>query len=164
MNLGLFAEGLDLMPDFGYPPVPYGGWGSAKARWYTMSCTHNTAIVDGKDHSVADGVTTLWVDSDCNSKGEFRAVRASGKGLIGGVQFERTVALIDISDGDVYVIDLFRVVGGRQHDKFFHGHFGQTTTQGLDLTPTYNDGGGTQMRNFRGGSCPSFPLVCGLEN
>jgi len=149
MNLGLFAEGLDLMPDFGYPPVQYGGWGSAKARWYTMSCAHNTVIVDGKDHSVADGVTTLWVDSDCNSEGGFRAVRASGKGLIDGVQFERTVALIDISDGDVYVIDLFRVVGGRQHDKFFHSHFGQTTTQGLNLTPTYDDGNGTQMRNFQ---------------
>ncbi len=32
LNLGLFAHGLDLMPDFGYPPVQFGGWGSAAAR------------------------------------------------------------------------------------------------------------------------------------
>ena len=30
LNLGLFAKGLDLMPDFGYPPVQYGGWGAPR--------------------------------------------------------------------------------------------------------------------------------------
>ena len=32
MNLGLFARGLDLMPDLGYPPVQFGGWDSPRAN------------------------------------------------------------------------------------------------------------------------------------
>ena len=59
MNLGFFAKGLDLLPDFGYPRVQYGGWRSGKAKWYTMSAAHNTIVVDRKDHFVANGVTTL---------------------------------------------------------------------------------------------------------
>ena len=47
MNLGLFAKGVDLMPDFGYPPVQYGGWDSPRAQWYRMSAAHNTVVVDG---------------------------------------------------------------------------------------------------------------------
>ena len=54
-----------------------------------------------------------------------------------------------ISDGDVYVIDLFRVVGGSQHDKLFHSHFGEIMTQGLALTPADDYGHDTQMRNSR---------------
>jgi hypothetical protein len=48
MNLGLFALGLDLMPDFGYPPVQFGGWGSARSLWYHMTAGHNTVVVDGQ--------------------------------------------------------------------------------------------------------------------
>ena len=57
--------------------------------------------------------------------------------------------MIDTFDRDVYVIDLFRVVGGNQHDKFFHSHLGEITTQGLDLAPASDYGYNTQMRNFR---------------
>ncbi|HEY3297931.1 MAG TPA: heparinase II/III family protein, partial [Armatimonadota bacterium] len=50
MNLGLYAKGLDLMPEFGYPPVQFGGWDSPRATWYTMSAAHNTVVVDGLSH------------------------------------------------------------------------------------------------------------------
>ncbi|MDP7278424.1 MAG: hypothetical protein QGG39_00860, partial [Candidatus Poribacteria bacterium] len=46
-------------------------------------------------------------------------------------------------------IDLFRVVGGSQHNKFFHSHFGKITTWELDFTPADDCGHNTQMRNFR---------------
>ena len=49
MNLGLFAKGLDLMPDFGYPPVQFGGWGSRRAHWYRSTPAHNTVVVDDRD-------------------------------------------------------------------------------------------------------------------
>ena len=59
MNLGFFAKGPDLLPDFGYPSVQYGGWGSTKTKWHTMSAAHNTVVVNEQDHFVANGVTTL---------------------------------------------------------------------------------------------------------
>ena len=36
LNLGLFAKGLDLLPDFGYPPVQYGGWGAPRPVVYAI--------------------------------------------------------------------------------------------------------------------------------
>jgi len=144
MNLGLFANGLDLMPDFGYPPVQYGGWGSPRAVWYTMTAAHNTVVVDGKDQQRVDGRCTLWADGR-----QFRAIRASGPTLIGGKQYERTVAMIDMSDRDFYLLDVFRVVGGADHAKFMHSHFGTLRTEGLSLEPCGDFGAGTQMRNFR---------------
>ena len=143
MNLGLYALGLDLLPDFGYPPVQYGGWEAPRATWYMMTAAHNTVVVDGVNQKPGAGRTTLWLQGD-----GYQAIRVSGPELIGGLQFERTVALIDISPRDFYVLDIFRVVGGTDHAKFLHSHFGRISTQGLALKPTGDYGHGTQMRAF----------------
>lgn len=144
MNLGLFAKGLDLMPDFGYPPVQYGGWGAPRAVWYTQSVAHNTVVVDGQNTRGGSGTATAWIDGQA-----FRAVRASAATLIGGQQYERTATLVDVSPQDSYVVDVFRVVGGREHAKFLHSHFGQITPQGLTLQPAEETYGGDQMRSWR---------------
>jgi len=67
MNLGLYAFGLDLMPDFGYPPVQYGGHDTVKALWYWHPAAHNTVVVDGRcqtaGYAAIRGRTTLWADT-----------------------------------------------------------------------------------------------------
>jgi dienelactone hydrolase len=150
MNLGLFAKGLDLLPDFGYPPVQYGGWTAPRAVWYTRTAAHNTVAVDGQNTKPGTGKTTLWFDGN-----QFRAVRASGPKLIGGQQFERTVALVDISEKDSYLIDVFRVVGGGEHTRFLHGHFGRVSTQGLALAPVEETRFGQVMRDFKRDAMPA---------
>lgn len=150
MTLGLFAKGLDLMPDFGYKPVNFGGWSAPKAVWYGKSAAHNTVVVDGNDHGNGSGTTTLWADGKL-----FRAIRASGPQPTGGQQFERTAALIDISGEDSYVLDVFRVVGGKDHAKFMGSHFGTITTEGLDPKPAPDYGYGTIMRYFRADESPA---------
>ncbi len=149
MNLGLFAKGLDLMPDCGYPPVQFGGWGSAKASWYKMTASHNTVVVDGKNLGNGAGTTTLWADGE-----HFRCIRASAPTLIGGQQYERTVATIDMSARDFYLVDIFRVVGGKDHAKFAHSHFGTIDTDGLQLRDAEPYGHDTQMANFRTDPAP----------
>lgn len=143
LNLGLFAWGLDLLPDFGYPPVQYGGWGAPRAVWYTKTAAHNTVVVDGKDQAPGEGECTLWADGEA-----FRAVRASAPALIGGAQYERTAAMIDASEADFYVVDLFRVIGGVDHALFVHSHFGRLLTDELLLEPAAEYGHGTLMRQF----------------
>src|ERR1019366_7236077 len=123
LTIGLFAKGLDLLPDFGYPPVQYGGWTAPRAVWYTQTAAHNTVAVDGKNHRAGSGKTTLWFEGS-----QFRVVRASAKKLIGGQRFERTLALVDISPANSYVVDVLRVSAGREHTRFLHGHFGRMTT------------------------------------
>lgn len=156
MNLGLYALGLDLLPDFGYPPVQYGGWESPRARWYTMTAAHNTVVVDGLDQRPGAGKTTLWLQGE-----GYQAVCVSGPELIGGLQYERTVALVDLSPRDFYVLDIFRVVGGMDHAKFLHSHFGRIRTQGLTLRPAEDYGYGTQMRAFA--VDPDPPIGWGVE-
>jgi len=144
MNLGLFAKGLDLMPDFGYPQVQYGGWRTPKALWYRMTAAHNTVVVDGKNQQQGAGVTTLWADG-----AQFHAVRASAPRLVEGKQYERTVVAVDVSDRDFYILDVFRVVGGFDHAKFMYSHFGKIATHGLRLIPTDGYGYETQTRGFQ---------------
>ena len=145
LNLGLFARGMDLLPEFGYPPVQFGGWGSPRANWYKMTAGHNTVVVDGRDQQDAAGRTTLWADGE-----SFRAIRVAAPELYGIEQYERTAVLVDVSPEDAYAVDIFRVRGGTDHAKFLHSGFGQIRVEGLELRPAEAYGCGTEMRDFRG--------------
>ena len=156
LNLGLFAKGLDLLPDFGYPPVQYGGWGSPRAVWYRMTAAHNTVVVDGADqisihNSILGGQTTLWVDGE-----RVHAITVAAADLYEQTsRYERTALMVGTSDSDFYVVDVFRVVGGRDHAKFMHSHFGSVSTEGLDLKAAEDFGCGTQMRYFQCDPAPA---------
>jgi hypothetical protein len=180
MRIGLYAKGIDLLPDFGYTPLQFGGWNSTKGCWYGMTASHNTVLVNGENHrsngcfgsppSIFDppsippakvaepvaGVTTLWADGKI-----LKAVRASGPEIVFenpkpmfnksryGKQYERTVMLVDISDFDSYILDVFRVVGGSDHMKLQYHYYGRMTTSGLTLEPSAGIGAELQLRNCR---------------
>lgn len=150
MTLGLFAQGLDLLPDFGYPPVQYGGWAAPRAEWYTRSAAHNTVVIDGKDSKPGKGQTTLWFDGQA-----VRAVSAAAPHLTGTQHYERTVALVDISPETSYVLDIFHVAGGGEHTRFTHGSFGTLATQGIQAAPVEGSTLGGVMRGFRGDAHPA---------
>ncbi|MBT5828767.1 MAG: hypothetical protein HOH77_01130, partial [Candidatus Latescibacteria bacterium] len=151
LNMGLFAKGLDMMPDFGYPPVHMGGWDGDLFHWYLNTASHNTVVVDGQNQKKpVDGVTTLWASGE-----DFRVVQASCEAVYEIPKYERTLVMIDISDSDSYILDIFQVVGGRDHAKFMHSHFGRVTTRGLTLSPCDDYGYRTQMRNFQ---CDCSPV------
>lgn len=152
LNLGLFAKGLDLLPDAGYPPVGYGGWGAPKSRWYSMSASHSTVVVDGESSTRGSGMMTIWAPG-----GErFGAVRVEAPAANGGKRFERTIAMIDLSEEDAYVFDLFRVEGGRDHAKFVGSFFGRAQTETLTLATAEEYGHKTQTRGFK--TDPNPPL------
>lgn len=157
LNLGLFAKGLDLIPDFGYPPVHKGGWGGDKFNWYLSSPAHNTVTVDGRNHAVGAGHTTLW-----GAGKQARAVRIDAADLIQHeslagqtLRFERTTLMVDLSDSDSYLVDIFRVRGGRDHAWFMHSHFSELTTHGLTLHTGVPYEYSTEMRNYQTDPAPS---------
>ncbi len=180
MNFGLYAKGLELLSGFGYPPVQFGGWSSPRALWYKMTAAHNTVVVDGKNQTLHFGEpetaplsvqlnplkgnvrarTTAW------SAGEaVKLIRVSGPELVQTTplaQYERSLLLVDLSAEDSYVLDIFRVAGGRDHAKFLHGYFGAAQTTGLELQLLTDYGQGTQMRHFRGGT-PAPGWQCDLR-
>lgn len=125
MNMGLYAMGLDLMSDFGYPPVQYGGWNAPKAQWNISTASHNTVVLDGQSQPRLAGKCTLWADGD-----KFHAIRASAP-EIAGQQYERTAVMVDTSAADSYVLDIFRVIGKSDHAKMQHTQAARLTTSGL---------------------------------
>jgi hypothetical protein len=62
--------------------------------------------------------------------------------------------MIDLSDDDCYVLDVFRVVGGREHAKLTSSHFGRITPLGLSLADVENPGMAGQLRAFRKAALP----------
>lgn len=161
LNIGLFAKGLDLIPDFGYPPVGYGGWGAPRATWYRSTASHATVVVDGKNQTAAKGKTTLWAEGT-----GFHAIRVSCPEMIGGEKYERTVALVDLDKHDAYIVDVFRVKGGADHAKFFGSSFGTIATDGLVLSDAPDFGGDTQMRAFKSDSAakPGWSVDWSIED
>ncbi len=151
MNLGLFARGLDLLADFGYPQVQFGGWTSPKGLWYKKTAAHNTVVVDGRDQPDGAGTSALWGEGS-----GIHVIRASAPGLGGGTRYERTVALVDASDADFYVVDVFRVAGGRDHAKLLHAGLGTAAAAGVKLEPA--EGGfpaDVFVRGFRSDPAPA---------
>lgn len=169
MAIGLYAKGIELLPGFGYPPVHFGGWYSPRALWYKRTAAHNTVVVDGQDQTpirstpeteplaiqlnpqkgLVRGTTTAWAVGR-----QVKLVRAAGPHLVQTAkleQFERSLLLVDISADDSYVLDVFRVSGGRDHAKVLHGNIGTATATGLGEEPQPGFGPEVQMRNFRGG-------------
>lgn len=144
LNLGLFAKGLDLLPELGYPAVGFGGWESKIGKWYKRTAAHVTVEVDGQDHDRAAGTWSLWFDG-----AQTKAFRAEGAAMIRGERFERTVAMVDIDAEDVYLVDVFRVKGGTDHAFFMHSYWGTTETGGLDLEPAADYSDKDMLRNFR---------------
>ncbi|MBI2439819.1 MAG: heparinase II/III family protein [Lentisphaerae bacterium] len=64
LNLGLFAKGLDLMPDLGYPPLQVAD--RERVHWYLQPAAHNTVVVDNAMRPGwgprLQGACRLWAD------------------------------------------------------------------------------------------------------
>ncbi len=153
MNLGLFAFGFDILPDFGYPPTGYGGHESLEAMWYVHTAAHNTVVVDGKcqpgphwTHEVlAAGQTTLWLEGRWT-----RGLRNNAPTMYAETtQYERTLWLTDIGANAFYVLDIFRVLGGTDHTKLTHSGQATLATPGLNCAPIDNFVEKALLRNLR---------------
>ena len=114
LNLSLFALGRELLCDLGYTHT--------KLRHWTVSTFgHNTVAVDGQEQSTrnSEGDLTLFAAGP----GGLCAVEARGERAYPGKAevYRRAVVLVPLPDGGSYVVDLFRVQGGRRHDWLLHG-------------------------------------------
>lgn len=150
MTIGMYAKGLDLMPDFGYPPVMYGGWQTPQALWYRLPSAHNTVMVDGRyQRNNSRGKTTLFETGKA-----VQAIRVDGRNIADIPQFERTLLMIPIDSEEFYAVDSFKVVGGKDHAKFTYSGFGKVITGGLNLSPVEDYGHGSLINQTVGDAFP----------
>ena len=65
----------------------------------------------------------------------FGAFRLDSREVYAGVQrYQRTAAFVRVGEGQGYVVDFFRIKGGKDHLYVLHGPPGEVTTEGLELT------------------------------
>jgi hypothetical protein len=137
LHLELYARGLNILPDLGYPFT----WDYVQ-QWDSNTMAHNTVTVD---ETIADmrkysgNAASLFASQDGVHVVSARHLpyppeyEAGGQpGPQGVDQYERTSALIDVDEERFYVVDLFAVSGGEQHDQSWHGPLVEPTLPDLD--------------------------------
>ncbi len=119
LSIALFARGQELLPDLGYTHTRYRAWSKS-------TLGHNTVLIDEhRQYTQGDGGP-----SDGRLLGfetAFEPVQwmeASAEQAYPGLAkvYRRTVMFVDAGGTDTYAVDLFRVVGGSQHDWALHGN------------------------------------------
>ena len=124
LSLEFYARGVDLLPDLGYPRSWDYRW-----QWDANSLAHNTVTVDetqprqdfggvARLFASAGGVHLVSAGHDPYPAARAEATRPGARPTR---LYERTVVLIDVDDEHFYVVDLFAVDGGAQHDQSWHG-------------------------------------------
>lgn len=128
LNLGLYAENLDMLPDFGYPE--YASGRPKDLAWCRNNAAHNVPTVDGAAQVPSYTGRLLAFEPE----GRARLMEAASDGLYPGAgTCRRTAWLIDVDERSSYVLDIVRVRGGKTHTLSWHGPPGELTTAGLML-------------------------------
>lgn len=130
LNFDLLTFGSWLLPDHGYPEFAT-RWPS-RDEWTINTLSHNDVVVDQKPQKVLwTGYTKLF-----KSLPGLQVVTLDGPHAYPQTtKYQRTVLLVDAPGTDHYVVDLFRVEGGKDHLFSVHGPPCDPAISGLKLTP-----------------------------
>jgi hypothetical protein len=130
LDIGLFAFGRELLRDIGYTHT---GW----RMWPNATMSHNTVVVDGIRALTDEPVQrTRLFYTDGHA---FHIAQADDDGAYPATRrYRRTVALVGDQATGAYLIDVFEVRGGSQHDYLLHGSAAEDSTAvvaGATLSP-----------------------------
>ncbi|MBD3292407.1 MAG: hypothetical protein GF393_05750, partial [Armatimonadia bacterium] len=137
LNIELWALGRPMLPEDGYPfpftKPDFWNWRGADTH------KHYCVVIDESSHHNrrAGDLNALL------STPEVQFVDASAESVYPGTAslYRRTAALIDISEESSYLLDIFRVRGGSQHDWCFHGPIWfDLALEGGEVGPTREHG------------------------
>lgn len=115
LNLGVFAHGMNLAPDLGYPDDLSD---PKRWNWTGNTVSHNTVVVNERRQDAE------WVAKpkqfDHTDRVQLSTVDASNV-YSEADQYERTTAQITVDEENSYAVDFFRIDGGDDHHFSFHG-------------------------------------------
>lgn len=128
LNLGLYAFGLDLMPDHGYPEAT--DYTNFSQEWTKNTVSHNSVVVNkrpqkpnwvGVPHGFGSGARVQHADI------------AAPRAYPDVETYRRVTAMVKVDATNSYLVDVFRVVGGTDHVFSFHSAEGPVSVAGLTL-------------------------------
>lgn len=120
LGLIMYAKGKELLPDIGYTYTRH-------RLLYVSTFAHNTVVVDGRDMACNSGLSrhggNVMVFAPVEQS--FQIVKASQESAYPKTeQYTRELWWIGFegaADEEGYLVDLFRVVGGRRHEYTLNG-------------------------------------------
>ncbi len=116
MHLDLFAEDVSMMPDFGYPETANSN-DPRRFGFFSHTVSHNTVMVDAGNQANARGRCLAY---DAGPGVQY--VEARNDGVYPQCsEYRRSVLMVEAEPGRGFMVDIFRVRGGRQHDWIVHG-------------------------------------------
>lgn len=127
LNLEMWAHGTCVLPDMGYPAH----WGDKAYTWTQSTPSHYCVQIDeNRQYKMTGNLHLFAVSPDVQLMDASAEVAYSDQAEL----YRRTVAMVDISETDSYLLDIFRVKGGKVHDYIFHGlPFGEFSVAGVTL-------------------------------
>ncbi len=138
LNIMLFAAGRELISDIGYTHTVI--------RPFTVgSLSHNLVVVDGADQrgSGVDPPADGYAIASGRLGPSVQYIEAGGEGAYPELVdlYRRALSVVECPDGTGYVVDVFRVSGGSQHDWLLHGSADEdmALVASLELQPQEGD-------------------------
>jgi hypothetical protein len=126
---------VPVLNDMGYPAH----WLTKNAYWTSNTVSHYAVVVNQswQQTQYAGHLNTLAAAPGL----QFADASAEKVTYPGASLYRRSLALVDISPDSSYVLDVFRVKGGWQHDYSFHGPgFPEFTVAGAQPGPVQEKG------------------------
>ncbi len=137
LNIEVFGRGTRLMPDLGYPEFA-SAYHKKRYGWTNHTLSHATVMVDEKRQQT---MLTGWLYHFATLSGVQYADVSAEDAYSMMDRYRRSVALLDTLDGEnAYVLDIFRVKGGKKHDYSIHGPHGEFSVEGISLPPVQTKG------------------------
>lgn len=128
LTYGLAARQRDWLPEMGYPE----GWTYAR-HWESNWGTHyGTKIAGVSAWDFGKGELTAFAAAP---PGQYMAAECLAAAAPTAHLRQRSLALVDLSPSDFYVVAVERVRGGTRQIMSFHGPDGDATAEGLAPVP-----------------------------
>ncbi|MHB9027775.1 MAG: heparinase II/III domain-containing protein [Candidatus Latescibacterota bacterium] len=111
LGIAYSAFGKELMSDRGYM------WDDPRNAWTGSTLAHNLVTVDGENQNGENRHSTLELFA---ASPAVEVIQASANAYSQCDEYRRTTVLVKLPDGGSYMVDFFRVQGGKKHQYSFH--------------------------------------------
>ncbi|MFO7947109.1 MAG: heparinase II/III family protein, partial [Armatimonadota bacterium] len=123
LNIAYWDFGKEMVTDLGYL-----GWPHPNRPWMITDMAHNTVIVDGRHQGTAGGEILAYA-----GQGAVQGIIASAPDVYEETEkYRRNLVFVDHGLGKRYLVDLFEVAGGSEHQYVFHADGETFTAPDLD--------------------------------
>lgn len=136
LTLEMQAFGRPMLTDMGYPAH----WLEKNTYWTSNTISHYAVVVDEhRQETMNRAFLNTLVGSPQVQLMDAEAAHATYPNTCS--MYRRTAALIDTAPDSSYLLDIFRVDGGYQHDYSFHGPpFPEFAVEGAEPGPMQEQG------------------------